>query len=415
MFKELKLIKLLVFGGLLFAIILKMDLPDLLLKELFTDKPSYYPGEVVKVYTSTDFFISYSDNMEITDCAGKVVDTFKAQIKNQLSTSKNVLSEGLNFKTFVEYKIPDKLKSGIYLINNKFPLIIKSKEKYTITVVYPFINNVFYQSVEDKTVFSENNKYASLLRTTPFDKYSEGLKSLFVGLENSSSVNYISDIDLEKISNFESSKLLIIYGKSTCWTPKMRSSVDDYIKNGGNILLMTTYACNNICWYNPYLKNITMYDSVSTKMCSWPNYDSLNYKNILGVSYLNGGYSTAIHYKIANSTHPILAKISGNEIKFNADLYSSPPIIWYDDLPRIDLTSLGFYKGDLIAYNTASYRKEDKGIKGIFVLQPDSTSGKIVSLGSEDWCIKENFEGKIELQLITQNAIDYLLKPVVHL
>ena len=66
-------------------------------------------------------------------------------------------------------------------------------------------------------------------------------------------------------------------------------------------------------------------------------------------------------------------------------------------------------KGEIIAYNTSSYHDEDKGIKGIFVLQPDSISGKVVSLGTEDWFLLENAKNE-QLMSILHNTIDYLLK-----
>lgn len=410
MFKELKLIKLLVFVGLLLAIILNMNFSNLLIKEVYTDKPSYYSGEVVKVYTSTDFIMPYSHEMEITDCSDSVVGMFEAEITNQKSNNDSLFSNGLSFEKFIEYQLPNNLKSGVYFINKQYPLIVKAKEKYEITIVYPFANNVLYQPFENKTVFSENIENASLLRTVPMDKYSEGLKKLFVDLNANYSVNYVADIDLEMGSNFDSSSLLIIYGKSSCWTPKMKNSMENYIKTGGNVLLITSYTLNNICWYNSEQQKITMFNPDSIAMSSWQNYDTVNYKNIIGVSYTNGGYSVENHYKIADSKHTILNGIADDKIKFNADLYNSPPIKWYDDLPEIDLEALGFYKGEIIAYHNAAYHKNDKGIKGIFVLQPDSTSGKIVSLGTEDWCIKENYQDKKELQIITKNAIEYLLK-----
>jgi len=190
----------------------------------------------------------------------------------------------------------------------------------------------------------------------------------------------------------------------------MKNSLENFIKTGRNVLLITSYTMNNICWYDSKQQKITMYDSNSTRMKSWQNYDTIHYKNSIGVSYTNGGYSVENYYKIVDSKHPILNGIADDKIKFNADLYNSPPVKWYDDLPEIDLEALGFYKGEIIAYHHAAYHKGDKGIKGIFMLQPDSTSGKIVCLGTEDWCIKENYQDKKELQIITKNAIEFLLK-----
>mgnify|MGYP003649687167 CR=1 FL=1 len=405
MFKELKLIKLLVFTGLLFAIISKMDFNDFLVSELYTDKTSYYPGEIVRIYASTNFLTTYSTEIEITDFNKEIVSNFSTKIKNQPLSSKNMLSEGLALKDYVEYKIPDNFQSGVYLINGRFPLVVKLKTKPDITIVYPYANNVLYHSMNLKTVFSENLKMASLLRTTPIDKYTEGMGSFFEELKANYKTNFISDVDLE---NKIDTRLVIIYGKSSCWTPKMKSSLESFIEKGGNVLLITSYTLNNICWYDSEQQEIRMYEDSSIAMKSWYNYDSLNYYNPVGVSYTFGGYSLIDDYNVLDKKHPILKGINDSVIQFNGGLYSSPKVIWEGEYPSIK--SIDLYKAEIVAYNRAAYHEDDEGIKGIFVLQRDSSSGKIVSLGTEDWCLKENFAANSNIQLITRNAVSYLLR-----
>ncbi|PJA07928.1 MAG: hypothetical protein COX70_05160 [Flavobacteriales bacterium CG_4_10_14_0_2_um_filter_32_8] len=405
MFKELKVIKLIVFAGLLFVILSKIDFSDNIIKELYTDKHSYYADDTIKVYSSTPFNFSFSRNISINDISGKKVSSTNIDLNNQ-NVDSNPLEDGLGFEKFINYQFSNNIKSGIYLIEDKYPIIIKSKHIVEITVVYPYANNNLYQAYNDLSVFSLNSKKSSLNRTAPIDVYSEGLIPFFNFLNSTYKVNFITDLDLEDINNFKNSKVLILYGKSTCWTPKMKDSFNTYVAQKGNVLLMSSYTLNNVCWYNKKDNQIIMYDDSSNAMKSWNNPPEKS----IGVSYVNGGYSTDSSYQLVNSGHPILKGVANEFINIKANLYCSPPIKWYDDLPRIDIDSLGFYKGDIIAYGKATYLEDSKGIKGIFVLQPDSTSGKIVSLGTEDWCLKENIGENENLQKITKNSIEYLLK-----
>ena len=414
MFKELKVIKLIVFVGLLVAIISKVDSSKNVINELYTDDVSYYSDKLIKIYTSTNSFFSISRTVLITDISGKEISTVKINLKKEIDNL-NALQEGLGYKNYIEYKFKKDIKSGIYLIEDKYPIIIKSKQKAEITVVYPFANNVLYYSYHDQNsngqnVFSLNIKHASLGRTAELDKYSKGLNSFFDYLNDNYNVNYISDLDLEDFNNYKDSKALIMYGKLSCWTPDMKESFNNYITHGGNVLLMTTNMLNNICWYNKNDKNVTMYSDSVSAMQSWYGYNGTSLDKLIGVAYSNGGYSKTSTYKLAYENHPLLKDLESETITLQANLYSSPPVKWYDDLPRVDLDSMGFYKAEIIAYGDASYQENQKGIKGIFVLQADTNSGKIVSLGTEDWCLKENYEKNKSIQIVTKNAVKYLLE-----
>lgn len=408
MFKELKVIKLIVFVGLLVAIISKIDSSDSIISDFYTNGFSYYPDENIKLFTSANSFFSLSRSISITDVSGKEISSIDIELRQQ-SANSNPLEKGLGYNNYIDYKFPLDIKSGIYLVENRYPIIVKSKQHAEITIIYPFANNILYRSYNGESVFRLKPKNASLRRTAPIDDYSSGLRPLFSFLDSTYFVNYITDLDLEDIDNYKESKVLILYGKLTCWTPKMKETLKTYISNGGNVLLMSSYTINNVCWYDQDNSRLILYSDSSKAMQNWMTYNGEAPEKTIGVSYPNGGYSNDSNYYLVNDGHPILKGVIAKSLKIKADLYSSPPIKWYDDLPRVDLDSLGFYKGDIIAYGEAS-RKGKKGIKGIFMLQPDSTSGKIVSLGTEDWCVKENYQENESIQRITKNAVKYLLK-----
>jgi hypothetical protein len=409
MFKELKVIKLIVFVGLLVMILSKLDVKDGFITNLYTDNISYFSNQAIKIHSSSNSFFSLEREIPLTDIMGNEVTTLNIKLTSQTENEKP-LRNGLGYKKYLEYMFPENTKSGIYLIDKKYPVIIKSKKPSDITVVYPYGNNVLYESYNNKNVFSLKEKKASLNRTSQIDVYSLGLKSLFNSLNDLGSVNYITDLDIENLVNFDQSKILILYGKSSCWTPKMKSSLTTYISNGGNVLMMSTYGLNNVCWYKRESNTITMYNDTSASMISWLNYNGAHPEKSVGISYTNGGYSDNSFYYISDKTHPILKGVDQDTLNLKANLYSSPPVKWVNNSPKIDLASLNFYSGEILAYEKASFKENDNGIKGIFVLQPDSNSGKIISLGTEDWCLKENYEENKSIQMITENAIKFLLK-----
>jgi len=69
----------------------------------------------------------------------------------------------------------------------------------------------------------------------------------------------------------------------------------------------------------------------------------------------------------------------------------------------------GFYKSDLLAFNNCFNEDLKNNIGGIYLIQPDSTSGKILSLGSMDWCLEKNQKNEI-VSGITKKALQLLMK-----
>src|SRR5690606_27071124 len=102
-----------------------------------------------------------------------------------------------------------------------------------------------------------------------------------------------------------------------------------------------------------------------------------------------GGFSDKSDSLIINNTsHPILKGVAN--INVVTYLNMSLPTIWDNKKPIIDTLKMKVHHAEILAYNKASYNNS-KGVRGIFIFQPNKTSGKIISLVSEDWCLEKNY------------------------
>ncbi len=405
MFKELKIIKLIVLVGLLAAILLKMDVLDLSIDQFCVDKTSYVAGDEVLIYATTKAPISSSKTVTIKAISGNEVGNVDLNLERDIKLPINVLKDGIEKHSMSHFQLPLTLKPGIYTIADRYPIVVKGNSTVDITVVYPLMNNLLYQKVKEASVFSEKIASTSFSRTNYIDEYTLGLGSFFNELENVYSVNYTTDCDLEN-NDFQNSKLLIIYGKSSFWTPTMRSNLQAYIAKGGNVLLMSSYALNNVCWYSKDKNEVFLYDELkSDAIESWLGYDNAPPRDIFGTSLHFGGKSDSVDYLIKEKKHTIFNGVEG--VRLNATLYNSPPVTWNGNEPIIDSTLNKYYIKNILAYNQSITPSGIKGIKAIFEFQSDSTSGKIINLGAEDWCLEQKNDPS--LQQITKNAIGYLL------
>lgn len=405
MFKELKVIKLIIIAGLFFTLIWKIDFKALAISELYTDKLSYFPGEKVKIFVSTKAYFIFDVEIEISGLTNDFLTHISSDVYKQKAISDNVLIDGLGYSDYIEFEIPQELQPGIYLIHNKHPLIVKAQRKADITVIYPAMNNVLYHKVGAKSVFSENSSKTSLLRSVIVDKYSHGMVDFLSDLGREYRVNYVTDLDLEDSLSFSSSKLLIIYGKSTFWTPGMIDNLIQYQEKGGNVLNITSYLANNICWHTN-LNEIQLMDS-SKVFKSWEQIDSSIPLSLTGVLYRFSGFSNNKYYRIGN--HHIFNGVDLDEIMIDADLFSGPPVVWKEGEPVVDVQNLAGHSCEILAYSKATF-DNIVGVKGISLFQRTATSGKVMSLGTEDWCEKTNIGENKNLQIITINAVDFLIK-----
>ncbi len=407
MFKELKVIKLIVIALLLLALIWRIDFKSLSVSELYTDKLSYFPGETVKIYTSTNSIIPLKIDLEIKGLTNDFSTKLPLKLTNQKKAHQDVLKNGLGYTHFVEYKIPSDQPSGIYSIHKTHPLVVRSRQKNDITVVYPAMNNVLYHKVGLESVYSEKKSKTNLLRSVIIDIYSQGIAPFFNKMEQTMPINYITDLDLEDFANFSSSRLVIVYGKSTSWTPEMKDNVSKYIEEGGNLLNITSYFANNICWHEQE-DEIRLMDSTNV-IKSWQQLDPTIPLSIAAGMYRYSGYSKNKSYHVVNKNHPIFQGLLSEDITIDGKVYQAPPVVQNQQEVAIDLKKCYGFRGDVLAMSDAQY-EDYVGVKGIFVFQRSPVSGKVIVLGTEDWCTTSNIGSSEALQKITRNAIDFLLQ-----
>lgn len=405
MFKELKVIKLIVIVGLLLAILTKIDFTSLSIYQLYTDKTSYSLNDEVTVYTSSKAMYPIFKKSNVSTIFGEKISDLELDLNHSTIKKGDILLNGENLGKSISFELDKNIFStGIYLVANDYPLIISSNKPSDITIVYPYMNNLIYQKVEEQSVFPLNLYKTSTKRSVKVDDYTLGLTPVFENLNKNYSINYINDLDLENKQKIASTKLLMIYGKSTFWTLKMKNNLIEFINSGGCVLFISSYLMNNVCWYNPESSAVTLYDEKrASTIESWHGYNGNAPRYVIGSSYLYGGGTDELNYKITDLEHPIFKSIS--DVKLKSQLYNSPPVNWEKNIPIIDTNVVKFYYTKILAYNKSTTSSGYMGVKAIFEFQPDSTSGKIINLGSEDWCL--NSMGNNEKLIL--NSINYLL------
>jgi hypothetical protein len=401
----------------------------------YTNKISYNPGE-----TLTIFFSSRLDNpptsIGIYNLDNNEIFSIDVKIVHQEIVNTAPYSNGFGFNPTVSITIPDNLKSGIYLIENKFPFVVKSKTPADIVVVYPSNTENAYCNSGGKSLYSHENRPSavSFLRPMHYPNPVPSANFMEYGLnwlmkQGDFRINYISDYDLETSEYINNSKLLIIVGHSEYWTRSARKNFDDFVDKGGDALILS----GNVMWWqvrysadgnqlicykeesadpitNPLLKTVNWYES----MLHYPILSSI------GADSEHGGYGNKADkgwdgYKIVAPSSPLLEGTGlkkGDIIKLPTDEYDGAVIkeLDTDGYPLLDLSYYNFYKMELIGFDRASRFGVDT--YGTFIaIQRSFNSGQIVNTASSNWCSYDGIGGKDGniIQIITRNAIDKLV------
>lgn len=387
----------------------------------YTDKISYFPDETVEVFlngTSTK-----STSVDLFNVNNEGIDKVSVKLIQQKSVDKSSwYKTGYQYSKTFDYS-PKNLKSGIYYFENSSPFVIKNPtKKNDILLVYPS------NTVNAYNKNGGRSSYTNPIGVTLSEKRPSRLQTQMVAFlkwinKQDFNIDYVSDRELDDISNLENYKMILIPGHNEYWTRKGRRNFDAYIDNGGNALILSgntmwkqvRYKDDKVVFFSDYYADSLFPDSLRTS-----NYalSYLNYpiKSSIGLDFVHGGYGLEKDsgwdgYKITNKS--ILLKNTdlqvGDILENLTDEYDGAKLLFVNGKPMLDTSFIHFYKQKLIGYDRSFRITNNYGVFAIFQKSPES--GVIINMGSNTWCSK-GFEGRDgeKIRQITANSIQALLE-----
>lgn len=387
----------------------------------YTDKISYFPDETIEVYLNGTADKKASVSLYNTN--SEVVDEIQVQLKKQPTVDTSSWYKiGYQYSKTFDYT-PKNLKSGIYYFENSSPFVLKNPgKKNDILLVYPS------NTVNAYNRNGGRSSYTKPMGVTLSEKRPTRLQSQLVAFikwiqKQEFNIDYVSDRELDDMSNLENYKMILIPGHNEYWTRKGRRNFDAYIDKGGNALILSgntmwkqvRYNEDKVVFFSNYYADSLFPDTLRTS-----NYalSYLNYpiKNSIGLDFVHGGYGLEKDsgwdgYKITNTS--ILLENTGLKVgdvlENPTDEYDGAKLIFVNGMPMLDTSFIHFYKQKLIGYDRSFRITNNYGVFAIFQKSPQS--GIIINMGSNTWCSK-GFEGKDgeKLRQITTNSIRTLLE-----
>ncbi|MCE1168338.1 MAG: hypothetical protein LWX70_09600 [Sphingobacteriia bacterium] len=395
----------------------------------YTDSTSCYTSDSTKVYIHAKDSI-HNAVVKLFTVSGILVDSVKTTIFPQKIINGKPWEDGYGYRPTFTYS-PNKLISGIYLWEKKIPMVVKTRQAKTITVLYPSnTENAYCESGAFSMYSNPVGAYkVSFLRPILLAPRTISFLEWIDITPYRSDINFIADNDLDNYSYLENTKLLIIIGHSEYWTRRARLNFDKFIEEGHDALILSG---NNMWWqvrYDKAKSQLICYKSKTADNCTDPLLitggwieEYLKYPIIksIGADFTRGGYGLKEDkgwdgYKICLNNSPLLegTKLKkGDIISLPSAEYDGAPLQKFDQdgYPVVDNSILQFNKIEIVGYDL-SWR--DFPTCGTFlVMQKTKSSGIVINTASLEWCSPCGLDGKDgkTIKQITVNAIDKLLQ-----
>jgi hypothetical protein len=393
----------------------------------YMGKLSYFTKDNIDTYISSKSVVRKA-RLGVYNASGVLVDYFYCDsIIPQSTTTSKPYETGFGYKKQSLVKLTTQLKSGIYTISKKIPFLIKSTVKSNqVLVLYPTNTVNAYNKAGGAGSYSVPRAYiTSFKRPAPILYFNN---EFIKWNATPYAFDYITDFDLESYDSIKNYKMIIVIGHNEYWTRNARLNFDRFINAGKHALILS----GNTAWwqvrYSADKTQMICYKDILAdpepdpllKTIKWTS-ASLKLKIIpsIGEDFQLGGYGTKTDsgwngYKILLPLSPILA---GTNLKYENII--SCPTREYDGTylirtpgkphPTLDTAKLKFYKAELLGYDLGAVSKTTIGT--FIAFQKTPTSGKIINVGSTNWCSTDGFGGVSgpTLKLITANSIDLLM------
>lgn len=363
-----------------------------------------YPFEIEKgrdiQYHRANLLWKGTSDLQLKDVHGKPVKDWSMSIDKLEADTSSADRNGFDIPV---HKLSGKgLAPGLYYINDHVNFIVQSDQNTTVTVVYPFIadqalnsrgGSSFTRQDAEGSVFD----YLSLKRPlNPNPKTKAFLQILEDSLKEVS-YSVISDQSLDNKGNWKKSKLLVFPGDFMFMTGKARKNIQQYLEDGGRVLLFATYFQTNYCRTETDKIFGDTLPRRESGLQSWSNL-GIGPEVDYGITYGLGGYPKAHFWELKEPSHPIFngVTIIDNRIPFNATLLMGA--VSQPD-PSLQIR--------ILAETPATYRGVDQ--KGVMaIIQRNKWKGQIICMGSSDWLIKPNIHLSNSRNLIV-NSVKYAL------
>jgi len=391
----------------------------------YSDQQSYRPGDRVTLFLNARFpFLNTRfPRVRLYDYGGRIVyHEFVADLFAQQAVGPEPWETGFGYRESATFTLP-RLRSGVYLVEGIVPLIVKytppgelPSKKADIVILYPTNTVAAYNAAGGRSMYSRPTPAPIVSFKRPVGDeanlaFFNAFLEWFASIQLPYSLGYVADIDLEDYSEIADAKLLVVIGHSEYWTRRARENFDQFVRRGGNVLLLSG---NNMWWqvrYSDDRSQLICYkrapDPIGNPLLKTVNWTEsiLDYPTLpsVGADFPHGGFGIVSPefdgFRVLSPESPAFCGLSvesGNVLGIRTEEYDGAPLLNNPvtlGQPQLDFGALGAYRAEIIGYQCCSRNEEDTGRTNVadnvgtwIAYQRTATSGVVMNGASTNWC-----------------------------
>ncbi len=389
----------------------------------YTDAVSYAAGDSVRVSLDGGLW-PHTQRVVVSRASGGSVDTVEAVVRWQ-RTGPQPWHDGFGWKESASFPAPQ--ASGLYLIENRVPFVVRpgGQDSLDVLVVYPS-NTVAAYAQEGGRSLYVMNRWARLrvaagrvlmlrwknalpdrdenrARRVSFERPSGKTQwhffESFLGwmARQPFVTGYAADRDLDDPRTLAHTRVLLVMGHSEYWTRRARRNVDAFVARGGHLVVLSG---NTMWWQVRYDERgrlvcykVATEDPIgadSLRTVTWDE-PELDYpiEASIGAGFPHGGFGRDLS--------PGFRLIGGGALfeglPVPADSIYDGPATEMDGAPLLagepnslvaDTARLGFHRFRLLGYQRGE-RLGRPTVGTMHAFQKTPTSGWVFQAGSTDW------------------------------
>lgn len=381
---------------------------------------SAFPGETVSWHL--DATASGEQELTITDVAGQVVDTVKANVSPQNISNSQPWKNGFGYRKTFDYTVPADMASGVYYLdgNRQIFFVVKKPTAADVLVVVPTNSMNAYACTGGRSLYpcTINGEKVDAVPKVSFLRpiadrrkyYTDKLQLINPMLKwfeyeqrVNASVSYITDYELDDLNYISGSKVLAILGHNEYWSHQGQKNFDHFThtqgKNawvlGGNIIWWATRyedQGNTLVSFKYYEDTEAPSDDLRTVLLMSVGIDPV--KSIGGLFHYGGydnnkvdSFGSPNPMRITKPDSPMFAG-TGIGLCSNIDMgknveFDGAPLAGFDQngLPIPEKDSRGIYRLEILGY-TWGQRSNKHTLGSIHVMQKSPSAGTVIQVGS---------------------------------
>jgi hypothetical protein len=239
MFKELKVLKLVIALAILLVILFMLNYEKYSGILIYPTESSFEQGDDITIGYVSYRNTTIDQTVSLSDWKGNEMNKIVVKSSVTPQTKWDVFHNGpIEANSRI---ILSSASANLYFINDSIPVVVTSKLPRDITVVLPQTGQLFIQRFFGMNAVDSIQLALWKNRPLAIDDKTKRLLNWLADNYSNNSIQFVTDLTTNCNEIFHQSKVVIVYGYNRFMSIQFHNALKDYWNNGGKLFFISSY------------------------------------------------------------------------------------------------------------------------------------------------------------------------------